>query len=167
MINDPEQLQPLTGDYHLRKMVEDDLRGVMRIEMETFPAPWTPLAFALELRHNGGADYRVLVSPAGDIAGYTGVWHMQGLAQLLRIAVDPALSGRGLGSMMLCALCDRAAAKGLDRVMLEVRESNATAQAFYRANGFSQAGVLSDYYSNPDESAIIMNKALDPIVETG
>lgn len=166
-MDNPEESQLLSGEYRLRKMIEDDLRGVMRIEMESFPSPWTPLAFALELRHNEGADYRVLVSPESDIVGYTGVWHMQGMAQILRIAVDPCLNGRGLGSMMLYALCDHATAKGLERVMLEVRESNAAARAFYLACGFSQAGVLPGYYSNPDEAAIIMNKMLDPIAKTG
>ncbi len=44
------------------------------------------------------------------------------------------------------------------RVTLEVRESNATAQSFYRGQGFNELGRVRAYY--PDEDAIVMSKAL-------
>ena len=44
------------------------------------------------------------------------------------------------------------------KVTLEVRESNATAQAFYKGLGFTELGRVRAYY--PDEDAVVMSKAL-------
>ena len=144
----------------MRAMEEEDLGAVMRIEAMSFPSPWTPLAYALELRYNEAADYRVLVSPEGEVVGYTGVWHAQGIAQVLRIAVDEGARRRGLGTMLLDAIGRRAEAAGMAEVSLEVRASNRAAQAFYRSQGFSVAATIPGYYTGPDEEAILMTKAL-------
>ena len=140
--------------YHTRAMREDDLGAVMRIEILSFPSPWTPLAYALELRYNEAADYQVLVSPEDEVVGYTGVWHANGIAQVLRIAVDEDVRRQGLGSALLHEVSERAKAAGLAGVSLEVRASNTAAQAFYRSHGFSDAGTIPGYYTNPYEDAV-------------
>jgi ribosomal-protein-alanine N-acetyltransferase len=47
-------------------------------------------------------------------------------------------------------------------VTLEVRRTNAPAQALYRAMGFRQVGVRPRYYAEEGEDAIIMTLDLDP-----
>jgi len=44
--------------------------------------------------------------------------------------------------------------------MLEVREANRSAQAFYRFLGFSEEGRRPGYYSNPVEDAVLMRLGL-------
>jgi ribosomal-protein-alanine N-acetyltransferase len=41
-------------------------------------------------------------------------------------------------------------------VFLEVRESNTAARALYAKLGFSDAGTRPKYYSEPEESAVVM-----------
>jgi len=43
-------------------------------------------------------------------------------------------------------------------VILEVRESNSTARAFYEGRGYEEIGKVRAYY--PDEDAVIMRKRL-------
>lgn len=45
-------------------------------------------------------------------------------------------------------------------IYLEVRESNQSAIALYRKFSFQRFGIRKDYYSNPDEDAIIYRKDL-------
>jgi ribosomal-protein-alanine N-acetyltransferase len=50
--------------------------------------------------------------------------------------------------------------QGVREVMLEVREANRSAQAFYRFLGFSEEGRRPGYYSNPVEDAVLMRLGL-------
>lgn len=79
--------------------------------------------------------------------------------ELLNLAVDPAGRRRGVAT----ALLDAALRDGPGRWFLEVRESNVSAQEFYRSQGFSRAGVRPSYYASQDpgrspENAIVMNR---------
>src|SRR5262249_8508137 len=57
-------------------------------------------------------------------------------AWLEELYVEPAARGRGLGSALLRAACDAAAAAGARAVDLEVERSHERAAALYRREGF-------------------------------
>ena len=57
----------------VRPLAEQDLGAVMAIEIASFRDPWTPLAFALDLRHNPCAHYTAAFTESG-LAGYLGWW---------------------------------------------------------------------------------------------
>ena len=78
-------------------------------------------------------------------------------AELQRIAVDPAYRRRGLASDLLAAVEERAAADGADRLLLEVREDNTTATAFYGAQGFEEVGRRRGYYRD-GTTAVVLGK---------
>ncbi len=143
----------------IRAMTEEDLRGVMRIEIEQFSSPWTPLAFALELRHNGNARYRI--AQAGeDIVGYCGLWQSTREAYIMKIAVDPAYHQQGLGNLLMGDMVAHAQNALLESISLDVRVSNTTAISFYEHKGFVREDVLTDYYSKPREDAYLMRRNL-------
>lgn len=144
------------GGLTLRRMTEDDLGSVMAIEVEAFPSPWTPVAFAMDLRHNPAARYEVAVSESGEVAGYIGWWLMGDRATIMRIASGARFRRCGVGSMLLRSSCERAAREGAAAMQLEVRASNATARAFYAVHRFEERGAIPGYYSNPEEEAVVM-----------
>jgi ribosomal-protein-alanine N-acetyltransferase len=80
-------------------------------------------------------------------------------AELQRIAVDPAYRRRRLASDLLAAVEARAAADGATRLLLEVREDNATAAAFYEAQGFEEVGRRPGYYRD-GATAVVLGKTL-------
>jgi ribosomal-protein-alanine N-acetyltransferase len=74
-------------------------------------------------------------------------------AEILNIAVDPAHRRRGLARRLLAA-----ALRQPRTFFLEVRESNAAAQALYRSLGFTACGHRPGYYRHPDEPAVLMRR---------
>lgn len=78
-------------------------------------------------------------------------------AELQRIAVDPAYRRRGLATDLLAAVEARSAADGATRLLLEVREDNTTATAFYEAQGFEEVGRRRAYYRD-GTTAVVLGK---------
>ncbi|HCG30344.1 MAG TPA: ribosomal-protein-alanine N-acetyltransferase, partial [Chloroflexi bacterium] len=60
------------------------------------------------------------------------------------------------GELMLIRLFEIAGERTAEWVTLEVRVSNASAQALYHKYGFSQQGLRRRYYSDNGEDAYIM-----------
>ncbi len=148
--------------FTLSPMSEDDLGQVMAIEAGAFPDPWTPLAYAMELRHNPAARYVVARDPHGKIAGYAGWWELSetGLATIMHIAVAKEARRCGVGTLLLEHACAQAAEAGCAAMQLQVRAANAPARAFYKHLGFAKAGVERSYYSSPADDAVRMLRPL-------
>jgi ribosomal-protein-alanine N-acetyltransferase len=77
-----------------------------------------------------------------------------GEAELLRIAVDPAHRGRGLGRVLLEACQRELGALGLNHLYLEVRVSNALAMRLYGACGWERCGLRPGYYPDGEDAAL-------------
>lgn len=59
------------------------------------------------------------------------------VARLASMALVPAARGRGLGKQALAEVIEQCRARGDERLILEVLESNASAVALYRSAGFA------------------------------
>jgi ribosomal-protein-alanine N-acetyltransferase len=77
-------------------------------------------------------------------------------AHITTIGVDPDQRGRGLGELLLICMFDEAIERGANWLTLEVRVTNAAAQALYRKYGFTTHGTRKRYYSDNNEDALIM-----------
>ena len=77
-------------------------------------------------------------------------------AHITTIGVDPDHRGRGLGELLLLCMFDEAIERGANWLTLEVRVTNAAAQALYRKYGFTAHGTRKRYYSDNNEDALIM-----------
>lgn len=95
-------------------------------------------------------------SRSGTVIGYAGMWLMVDEAHITTIAVRAAWRGRGLGELLLASLVESAIGMGAERITLEVRVSNESAQNLYRKYGFRQEGLRRRYYSDNNEDAYIM-----------
>jgi len=80
-------------------------------------------------------------------------------AEILNLAVALAFRGKGEGTALLSSTVEEFRRRGVKRVFLEVRESNASGIAFYRKHGFSEAGHRPGYYRDPEEAALVMEKS--------
>jgi ribosomal-protein-alanine N-acetyltransferase len=81
-----------------------------------------------------------------------------GEAELLRIAVDPAHRGGGLGRALLEACQRDLAEAGLSQLFLEVRVSNAAAIRLYRACGWEPCGRRAGYYPDGEDAALFQRR---------
>jgi [ribosomal protein S18]-alanine N-acetyltransferase len=77
-----------------------------------------------------------------------GVNQVEREARILMFAVDRDHRTRGVGSQLMERFFLRCRARGLRRVTLEVRVSNATAIRFYSRYGYSVTDLLRGYYSD-------------------
>jgi len=90
------------------------------------------------------------------IIGFAGMWLAFDEAHVTTIGVDPPHRGLGLGELLLLCMFDEAVARGANWLTLEVRVTNAAAQALYRKYGFTAHGTRKRYYSDNNEDALIM-----------
>jgi [ribosomal protein S18]-alanine N-acetyltransferase len=142
-------------EVELTRMRRRHLRKVLSIESRVYPRPWSASLFLAELSQRGSRTYLVARCD-GEVVGYAGMMFMGGEAHVTNIAVDPALHGRKVGTRLLLALVTEAIAKGCDTLSLEVRVSNAVAQAMYEKFGFSITGIRRGYYIETREDAYVM-----------
>lgn len=81
--------------------------------------------------------------------------------ELENLVVAEAQRRRGLASELLLSLIGSARERKLERVLLEVRESNQAARALYGKLGFQENGRRKTYYRQPSEAAILLTLFLN------
>jgi ribosomal-protein-alanine N-acetyltransferase len=141
--------------FSIRPMAISDVAEVTRIERACFSTVWPSDAFYNELSTNKLAHYFVGLFD-DRIVGYGGIWVILEDSHVTTLAVDPAYRGRRFGEVLLLRLIDEAIDRSAAWMTLEVRESNAIAQRLYRKYGFTTVTMRTGYYSDDNESALIM-----------
>ncbi|MBV9718847.1 MAG: ribosomal protein S18-alanine N-acetyltransferase [Candidatus Eremiobacteraeota bacterium] len=139
----------------IRPMVTSDIAAVTRIERTSFSTVWPSDAFYNELGTNKLAHYFVGLFEER-LVGYGGIWSILEDSHVTTLAVDPAYRGRRFGEVLLLRLIDEAIDRDAAWITLEVRESNTVAQRLYRKYGFTTVTMRTGYYSDDNESALIM-----------
>ncbi len=81
-------------------------------------------------------------------------------AELEAIAVTGECQRQGIARNLLSDLLTGLKRFHITEVILEVRESNRAAQAFYRASGFVETGRRRGYYADPQEDALLMERGV-------
>ena len=97
----------------------------------------------------------------GQVVGHAVASIVADIAELQRIAVDPACRRQGLATGLLDAVVAEARAERADRLLLEVREDNGGALAFYAARGFVEVDRRRRYYRD-GATAVVLRKSLGP-----
>lgn len=136
-------------------MLLDDIPAVLAIELLSFQSAWPSNAFVNELRDNKLAHYFV-GRLDGTIVAYGGIWVILEDSHITTIAVHPEQRGRRLGEELLVHLLDQAIERDASWITLEVRETNDVAQKLYRKYGFTVVSTRRGYYSDNNESALVM-----------
>lgn len=141
--------------YNLRPMQVADIPQVMGIENEVFPTPWPEHAFQRELTRNELAHCYTLEREE-KVVGYGCLWLIVDEAHISTLASSPEWRSHGLGELLLLTLLHEAIALGAVMATLEVRVSNAVAQALYSKYGFGVVGRRKKYYTDNQEDALLM-----------
>ena len=95
----------------------------------------------------------------GEVVGHATASIVADIAELQRIAVDRDHRRTGLASALLDAVVDAARQGGADRLLLEVREDNAGALAFYAARDFVEIDRRRRYYRD-GATAVVLRRGL-------
>lgn len=137
----------------------EDLEAVAALEAATFTNPWTLEMLQRELLQSEVARVYVARLPESRVAAFCACWLVYDELHINTIAVDPSLRRQGLATALMMHILEDASAHGALRTYLEVRRSNLPAQALYESLGFTVAGLRRNYYTNPDEDALVLTRA--------
>jgi ribosomal-protein-alanine acetyltransferase len=94
------------------------------------------------------------------VVGFLVVRDVVAEAEILNLCVAPARRRAGLAEALLTEALAELRRSRVDRLFLEVRESNTPAISFYEKHGFRTNGRRPGYYRDPDEAAVLMMKEL-------
>lgn len=163
------QYMPMKLDECTLFFVEEkDADELAALESACFSSAWSAEQYRLLLRASGEAALRSggqspflvlgMRLPDGTLAAYVtcSIAKASGELEIFNIAVAPQERRQGLGKTLLGALLSLASRLGLERALLEVRESNTAALALYRAMGFTPHGRRKAYYADTGEDALVL-----------
>ena len=134
-------------------MLPSDIAAIAAIEARQHLTPWQASSFEDALRCN----WHACVLRDDDqnptaIAGYFVTMSVGDDEELLTITVAPEYIGQGHGRRLLDRWMQDSRARGVQRLFLEVRESNGSARRLYESVGFTIVGMRKNYYTIPADS---------------
>lgn len=145
-------------EFIIREAVLSDADDIAYIEEECFSSPWSRKSIAESISHTPWHFFVATVNKK--IVGYGGVYLILDEGQISNIAVLPAFRSKKIGFSILDSIISVCKSEGCARITLELRKSNDVARALYEKCGFICVGERPKFYSNPTETAILMDKKL-------
>ena len=95
----------------------------------------------------------------GEVVGHAVVSSAGDIAELQRIAVAEEHRRQGVAAHLLAGVVDAARRSTADRLLLEVREDNRGALAFYAGQGFIEIDRRPRYYVD-EATAVVLRRPL-------
>lgn len=140
----------------VREMNPEDSIKIAELEQSIFSDAWTQKG--IEETFSQPHALIVVAEDGQKILGYCILYTVLDEAEIARIAVCGEERHRGTGSKILEACEKICVEKGVNKILLDVRESNETARRFYEKHGFQRDGIRKGFYENPCENAVLMSK---------
>lgn len=140
----------------VRPLAELDLGSVLEIEASApEAAQWSQKDY-LSLLRAGSQGW--IAAEQGRVLGFVFMRKVADEVEILNLAVAPASRRKGVASLLLSEVLSWAKENWVANIHLEVRASNSAARKFYEAHGFRQHGGRPNYYSDPRDDAILLNR---------
>jgi ribosomal-protein-alanine N-acetyltransferase len=141
---------------HVRWMIRRDMPEVLVIEAASFEFPWLEDDFIRCLRQRNCIGMVAEQAENNRIRGFMIYELNKNRIQILNFAVDPETRQRKIGTQMVQKLIEKLSIQRRSRILIEVRETNLTAQLFFRSCGFRAIYILRGYYEETPEDAYLM-----------
>lgn len=140
----------------VKDVAPEDLARIHELEAAAFPDPWSENSLRESLSQKN--IIFLTVQEEEKILGYLIVYYVLDECEIARIAVEEEYRRKGAAALLIKELERRCREKGIRRILLDVRESNKGAIAFYRGQGFAEDGLRKNFYTNPVEHAVLMSR---------
>lgn len=141
--------------FTIRKMHREDIPDVAELERKIFSDAWSERAILETL--SCGQAMILTAYEKQKLIGYLILYGLLEDGEIARIAVAEGSRRQGVASRMLREAEILCADDGMKKLLLDVREGNQGAIAFYEKHGFVRDGLRRNYYSDPVEDAILMS----------
>jgi ribosomal-protein-alanine N-acetyltransferase len=139
-------------------MSRRNMSEVLYIESKSFDLSWTEEDFLRCLRHRNCIG--IVAEFDRNILGFTIYELYKSKLHILNLAVHPDWRRQNVGSQMVQKLMGKLHSHRRTRITLAVRETNLTAQLFFKNQGFRAVRVLRNFYKDGGEDAYFMEYRL-------
>lgn len=140
-----------------------DAAAVSALHGRNYPIPWSESDY----QKFAEADYifGLVARLRGEIAGVIITSIVADEGMIIMLAVDRPHRRHGIARALIGHTLDKLAARGANRLFLEVSIGNEAACSLYRRLGFVVVGQRPRYYNMPDgpEDALVMRLPIDAL----
>jgi ribosomal-protein-alanine N-acetyltransferase len=156
-----QRAAPNPDEILIMRMSEHDLLEIVEIEEQSGLSRWGWAAYYAELQ-GGNRDLMLVarVALSSNIAGYIIARETAGELHINNVAVRSEYRRRGIGATLLNRVLEEARNRKAKAAFLEVRSANRAAQTLYEKSGFKAIARRANYYSDPQEDAVVMSLVL-------
>ena len=137
---------------------------VLAIEHASFEFPWCEEEFPPRPLRCSGNCIGMVAELGERVVGFMIYELHKNKLQVLDFAVHPEFRRQGVGHQMVAKLVGKLSSHRRTRIALHVRETNLTAQLFFRIQGFRAMEVVREHYQDTGEDAYVMQYLLDESV---
>ena len=153
-----KEIDKLFPNVTVSQIEHRHIKEIARLEKECFSTPWSEQT--IEDAFKTGTRFFV-AQKDNSVLGYVGISAILDEGYITNVAVFPEARQQGVASALLNSLFEFAKENSLSFISLEVRESNNAAISLYQKFGFKTEGKRKNFYSAPQEDALIMTKRFD------
>ena len=142
----------------VRELKVEDSAAVAEMEQQIFSDSWSEKSVLETVQQKQSVCFAA--EKAGHLLGYLLAYHAADEAEIARIAVQKEARRQGTAGKLMQALEHYCEEHKMEKLLLDVRESNEAARSFYTKNGFVEDGIRQGFYVNPSEDAVLMSRQL-------
>ncbi|MBQ3948377.1 MAG: ribosomal protein S18-alanine N-acetyltransferase [Ruminococcus sp.] len=118
---------------------------------------WSADSFRSEAEKDTG--HILYITDSENVIALLSGYHAVGEGDITSVAVHPDYRRKGLAKKLIEKF-ENSLPEDTESIFLEVRESNCGAIALYEKCGFERLSVRKNFYSQPRENAVVMQKKL-------
>jgi len=134
------------GGLHIRRMTEADLPEVQRTDAASFDPLWQNALETIRKAFDQ-ALYATVIENEQGILGYQLSTGSGQRAHLARLAVHPAVQGKGAGRALLSDLFRYITYAGISRLSVNTQSDNQASLSLYQRTGFVRTGEAYPVYT--------------------
>ena len=142
----------------IRWLIRRDMAEVLEIERACFEHAWTEEDYLCCLRQRNCIG--MVAESDHQIVGVMIYELHKSRLRILNFAVAPTVQRQSVGTQMVRRLVDKLSQQRRKDILLELRETNLSAQLFFRSRGFRAVCVLRRHYDDTTEDAYVMRYLL-------
>ena len=140
----------------IKQVNEKDIDLCYELDSNTISL-WSKKQWANELKKEGTKIFVLLITNL--VIGICAFQVVLDEAQINYFVLDPKFREKGLGSYFMSFLIKKCEKLNLKKLLLEVSQSNITAERFYNRFDFSTVGIRKNYYKDGSH-ALLKEKKL-------
>lgn len=149
-------MEIIRADKNTQKQIFESLSAIDKLCVGA--EGWSAESFESEAaKDNGIVLYTV---ENGNITGLICGFFAADEAEITSVAVSPEHRRKGIAAALMEKYF-RTLPDVVESIFLEVRESNSAAIGLYQKFGFQKISLRKNFYSFPDENAVVMQKLLN------